>query len=202
MYSMYPYIRRESHPDFTRAAYLLTFFLTKQPAMSHYITTHNTNGKPIFSNLVADHHEMQIPIGTIKTVWSSHELPTNLSTEADIEQYKHDRTNVFFSGDRRICPQNGSATCIISMKPGGESGFHRTMTLDTIVMLEGEIELHLDSGEKRTLKAEDTIVQRGTMHKWVNVTPNGGWARWVAFIQIIEQPLEIANMTFRGEWAH
>ena len=88
------------------------------------------------------------------------------------------------------------------MKPGGESGFHRTMTLDTIVMLEGEIELHLDSGEKRILKAEDTIVQRGTMHKWVNVTPNGGWARWVAFIQIIEQPLEIANMTFRGEWAH
>ncbi|RFU34729.1 hypothetical protein B7463_g1640, partial [Scytalidium lignicola] len=169
--------------------------------MSHYITTHNADGKSVFSKLITEHHEVHIPIGTIKNVWSSHEFPMNLSTEADIEQYKHDRANKFFPGDRRICPQSGTATCIINMNPGAESEFHRTMTLDTIVVLEGEIELHLDSGEKQVAKAGDTIVQRGTMHKWVNVTPGGGWARWVAFIQIIEEPLEIGNRTLRSEWA-
>ena len=169
--------------------------------MSQYITTHNANGEAIFSKLITEHHEMQIPMGTIKNIWSNRQFPMNLSTEVDIEQYEHDRTNKFFPGDRRICPQSGATACIISMKPNAEGGFHRTMTLDTIVVLEGEIEVHLDSGERRVAKAGDSIVQRGTMHKWVNVTPGSGWAKWISFIQVIEEPLEIGKYTLRGEWA-
>ncbi|RDW80269.1 hypothetical protein BP6252_04907 [Coleophoma cylindrospora] len=171
--------------------------------MSLFVTTHNTNGKAtVVKELQNEYHEMPIPIGTIKMLWSNHEFPMNLSTEADIEQYKHDRTNKFFPGEQRICPEKGAATCMISMKPGAESAPHRTMTLDVIVILEGEIEFHLDSGEKMVAVAGDTIVQRGTMHKWVNVTPNGGWAKWVAFIQAIAQPIEIGDQVLRNEWAH
>ncbi|KAF2446651.1 hypothetical protein P171DRAFT_472108 [Karstenula rhodostoma CBS 690.94] len=74
----------------------------------------------------------------------------------------------------------------MSLKLGAEKEggiMHRTMTLDVLVIIEGEIEIHLDSGEKKVVKAGDSIAQRAAMHKWANVTPNNGWARWVVFMQ-------------------
>jgi len=90
------------------------------------------------------------------------------------------------------------------MKPGGvESNVsHRTMTLDVVIVLEGEIECHLDSGEKCTAKVGDAIVQRSTMHKWVNVTPNSGWAKWVGFIQAVKEPIKVGDKELGAEWAH
>ena len=173
--------------------------------MYTYITTHNADGKAVFSNkLPTEQHEMAMPPGTIKTIWSSHEIPINLSTEADIEQYKHDSTSPFFPGGRRICPDHGSSVIVMNMKPGGvQKGVaHRTMTLDVVLVLEGEIECYLDSGEKRTAKVGDFIIQRGTMHKWVNVTPNGGWAKWVGFIQAVKEPIKIGDKDLGPEWAH
>jgi quercetin dioxygenase-like cupin family protein len=93
----------------------------------------------------------------------------------------------------------------MSLKPGaGEEGgiMHRTMTLDVLVVIEGVIEIHLDSGEKRIVKVGDSIVQRATMHKWVNVTPNNGWARWVVFIQASADAVQIGNKKLVGEWTH
>lgn len=49
---------------------------------------------------------------------------------------------------------------------------HRTVSLDYGVVLEGEVELVLDSGETRLLKRGDVAVQRGTNHAWRNVTPD------------------------------
>lgn len=60
---------------------------------------------------------------------------------------------------------------------------HRTMTLDVLVITEGVVECHLDSGEMKVPKAGDCIIQRATMHKCVNVTPDNGWARWIVFVQ-------------------
>lgn len=48
---------------------------------------------------------------------------------------------------------------------------HRTNTLDYVFVIEGEIELSLDSGEKRVLKQADTCIQRGAMHAWKNLSP-------------------------------
>ena len=44
-------------------------------------------------------------------------------------------------------------------------GMHATDTLDFMVVLEGEIVLGLDDGE-HTLGPGDTVIQRGTMHRW------------------------------------
>jgi quercetin dioxygenase-like cupin family protein len=41
-------------------------------------------------------------------------------------------------------------------------------------VIDGEVELELDDGEVRTIRKGDLVVQRGTVHKWTNVTPNGG----------------------------
>lgn len=171
--------------------------------MAHYITTHNSDGKAVFSDRVpTTAHTMPIPIGEIQMLSSTHYFPMNLSSEDDIEQYESDRNNKFFPGTRRTCPDTGTATCIITMNPGAVSAMHRTSTLDTIVVTKGEIEIHLDSGEKRRIKAGDSLVQRNTMHKWVNVTPDNGHAQFVAFLQPVQEPMEVGNKKLVAEWLH
>lgn len=46
-----------------------------------------------------------------------------------------------------------------------ERGFHRTGTLDVIVLLEGRLKLILDEGETE-LSPGDVVVQRDTRHAW------------------------------------
>ena len=46
-------------------------------------------------------------------------------------------------------------------------GFHRTDSIDYGVVLEGEITLELDDGE-RMLRQGDVVVQMGTRHAWRN----------------------------------
>lgn len=171
--------------------------------MAHYITTHDANGTAIFSpKPPVSQHSMPIPIGDIRIISSSHQFPAILSNESDIDQYQQDRISPFFPGERRICPDNGTAACIISMKPGPESAMHRTMTLDTVVVIEGEVEITLDSGDKRTLRVGDSLVQRATMHSWRNVTPDGGWARWFVFIQAAAESVQVGDRILGNEWVH
>jgi quercetin dioxygenase-like cupin family protein len=54
------------------------------------------------------------------------------------------------------------------MLPGKESPFHRTSSIDYGIVMEGEVELELDNGVKKTVGAGGIIVQRGTMHAWRN----------------------------------
>ena len=52
--------------------------------------------------------------------------------------------------------------------PGIErDGFHRTNTLDYVLILDGEVTLELDSGAV-TLGPGDCVVQRATSHAWRN----------------------------------
>lgn len=46
-------------------------------------------------------------------------------------------------------------------------GFHRTQTIDFIVLLEGEVSLLLDREEVQ-MRPFDVVIQRGTSHSWVN----------------------------------
>ena len=45
---------------------------------------------------------------------------------------------------------------------------HRTLSCDYIAVMSGEIVLRLDSGEERTLRAGEFVVQRGVNHEWIN----------------------------------
>jgi quercetin dioxygenase-like cupin family protein len=66
---------------------------------------------------------------------------------------------------------------------------HRTVSLDYGIVIYGEVELVLDSGETRILKAGDVAVQRGTNHAWRN-TSDTKWARMMYVLQP-SLPLEI-----------
>ena len=47
------------------------------------------------------------------------------------------------------------------------SGFHRTDTLDYVMILDGEVTLELDGGSV-ALRSGDCVVQRATRHAWRN----------------------------------
>ena len=47
-------------------------------------------------------------------------------------------------------------------------GMHRSLTIDFIYILEGEIVLELDDGCQTILRAGDSAVQNGTRHAWRN----------------------------------
>lgn len=75
---------------------------------------------------------------------------------------------------------------------------HRTVSLDYGVVLEGEIEVVLDSGETRLLKRGDMAVQRGTMHAWRN-TSKTEWARMLYFLQECE-PIEAEGVKLSEDY--
>lgn len=45
---------------------------------------------------------------------------------------------------------------------------HRTLSVDYIAVMSGEIVLCLDSGEEKTVRAGEFMVQRGANHEWIN----------------------------------
>jgi quercetin dioxygenase-like cupin family protein len=47
-------------------------------------------------------------------------------------------------------------------------GFHRTDTIDFVVVLSGQLWLQLDDGAEVQLNAGDCVVQNGTRHAWHN----------------------------------
>jgi quercetin dioxygenase-like cupin family protein len=94
-------------------------------------------------------------------------------------------------------PPNGSRFCVIDFPPGNPVAFHRTDTLDYVIVLDGEIEMDLDESTVR-LRAGDVMVQRGTNHAWVN--RSDARAR-IAVVLLDAQPLGIGNALAHGQTA-
>lgn len=49
-------------------------------------------------------------------------------------------------------------------------GFHRTQTVDYVVVLQGELWLEVDRGPATQLRQGDIVIQNGTFHAWANRT--------------------------------
>jgi len=66
---------------------------------------------------------------------------------------------------------------------------HRTKSLDYGIVVEGSIELILDSGEKQVLQRGDVCIQGGTNHAWRN--PNE--MEWTKVVYVLQdsQPVEV-----------
>jgi uncharacterized cupin superfamily protein len=82
----------------------------------------------------------------------------------------------------------GTLLRIDEWAPGAARFTHRTETLDYIIMLSGEIDLELDSGEVAHLKSGDVLLNRGMIHTWVN---KGSVPAVMAVIMIDAKPVEV-----------
>lgn len=81
---------------------------------------------------------------------------------------------------------NGTVFRVVRYEPGVSPRNHRTDSIDYAVVMSGEIDMELDDGVTAHLKAGDLLVQRGTIHNWVN---RGKEACLIAFVLISSKPV-------------
>jgi quercetin dioxygenase-like cupin family protein len=80
----------------------------------------------------------------------------------------------------------GTVFRIVEYRPGVAPRNHRTESLDYALVLSGEIDMELE-GSVVHLRAGDVLVQRGTVHNWVN---RGTQPCVIAFVLVAAKPVE------------
>ncbi|KAJ0122153.1 cupin domain protein [Diaporthe amygdali] len=164
---------------------------------SRFITDHNARGLSVFNTSIPDQLPVQIVGGKSKfhLGYATAKIPADFTDNSDIATYSS-----FLSNPPGIFHPGGTVLRIVDMRPGGESLMHRTHSLDYGIVLEGEIELILDSGESRILKKSDVAVQRGTNHLWRNMSKTE-WGRML-FVTLEAKPVEVDGKILDGIQGH
>nr|QOV03407.1 SpoI [Hypomontagnella monticulosa] len=136
------------------------------PVVHRFITTHNAEGKPTFETGIKEEIDFErSPLGgDMFLAYSGVEFPVALGHDSDLNQYK---AHLEKKPESFMIP-GGFLSRYIDYHPGCLPLWHRTITLDFGIVVEGQIQLELESGEKRILKKGDVAIQRGTNHAWSN----------------------------------
>lgn len=92
--------------------------------------------------------------------------------------------------------EEGTVFRVIDYSPGVTPRMHRTESIDYAVVMSGEIWMQLDDGEEVQLRAGDVLVQRGTIHNWVNRSDE---ICRIAFVLIAATPVAVAGGHLRAE---
>lgn len=156
------------------------------------ITGHSTDGKSvIIEDAAVEPHPFGHKQETFFTdLYWTDEFPADNGLE--FKDLAKDHTNDIFS-------QNGSSVKLTEFPPGGSSvrvsssiivkreltsdmhqPYHRTVTLDYAIILHGSITVILDDNKCVLLNTGDVLVQRGTIHSWLNEGTE--WCRMLAIM--------------------
>jgi quercetin dioxygenase-like cupin family protein len=92
--------------------------------------------------------------------------------------------------------EGGTVFRIVRYEPGVSPRNHRTDSIDYAVVISGAIEMELDDGVVVTLKAGDVLVQRGTIHNWVN---RGTEPCMVAFVLVSAKPVSAGGKILNAD---
>jgi quercetin dioxygenase-like cupin family protein len=121
------------------------------------VTGHDAQGRStvLIDEPVSNQHSPR-PGATYSVIWSTDELPASNDGSED-------------PSNKKIATAiaDGSVFRVVSFGPGVTPRNHRTDSIDYAVILSGEIDMDLD-GVETHLKTGDVIVQRGTIHNWIN----------------------------------
>jgi quercetin dioxygenase-like cupin family protein len=109
-------------------------------------------------------------------VWTTESFPVNNTSHGD-EGLREVGTTL----------KNGTVFRVIEFMPGVAPRNHRTDSIDYAVVVSGEIDMELEDSVVH-LNAGDVLVQRGTIHNWVN---RGTQPCVMAFILIDAKPVEV-----------
>ena len=140
------------------------------------ITGHDDNGRAIVKiDEVSKNVFTGRPGATACNVWTTEGFPASNDGAAD-------------EGLRKVGTtlKNGTIFRVIEFAPGVAARNHRTDSIDYIVVISGEIDMELDDSLVH-LKAGDVMVQRGTIHNWVN---RGSGPCVLAVVLIEAKPVE------------
>lgn len=109
-----------------------------------------------------------------------------------------DNTTDWDEGTREVGTTNkgGSVFRLVEYSPGVSPRRHRTDSIDYAVVMSGEIDMRLDGDEVVHLQAGDVLVQRGTIHDWVN---NGTEPCVIAFVLVDAHPVAAGGKVLHAE---
>jgi quercetin dioxygenase-like cupin family protein len=124
------------------------------------------------------------PGANAAVVWTTEGFPVNNDGNADTCLRKTGTTL-----------DNGIVFRVVSFGPGVAPRNHRTDSIDLATVISGEIDMVLD-GKTVHLKAGDVLVQRGTIHNWIN---NGKEPCVIAFVLVAAKPVNAGGKTLQAE---
>jgi quercetin dioxygenase-like cupin family protein len=135
------------------------------------VTGHDKDGKAVVVyDDTAKHLGSGRPNHMRQLIWTTNDLPVEFSESTDDKADRDIGTTI----------PGGSVFRIVEYQPGVTPRNHRTDSIDYAIVMEGEIDMQLDDSIVH-LKAGDVLVQRATIHNWVN---NGTVPCVIAFILI------------------
>ena len=155
------------------------------PQVRRVVTGHDASGRAVVKidevskNLVSGR-----PGATACVVWTTELFPVNNTGNAD-EGLRQVGTTL----------NNGTVFRVVEFAPGVAPRNHRTDSIDYAVVVSGEIDMELDNSVVH-LKAGDVLVQRGTIHNWVN---RGAEPCVIAFVLIDAKPVEVDGKVLNAE---
>lgn len=111
-----------------------------------------------------------------RVIWTTEGFPVDNDDSSDTASRKVDTSET-----------DGTIFRVVQYAPGVAPRHHRTNSIDYAVVLSGSIEVELDT-ETVQLAAGDLLVQRGTIHNWVN---SGTEPCVIAFVLIGAHPATV-----------
>ncbi len=149
------------------------------------VTGHDANGCAVVKiDEMAKNVISTRPGQTSCVVWTTQSFPVDNTGDGD-------------QGMRTVGTtlNNGTVFRVVEFAPGVAPRNHRTDSIDYALVLSGEIDMELDDSVVH-LKAADVVVQRGTIHNWVN---RGAVPCTIAFVLIDAKPVEVNGKTLHAE---
>ena len=149
------------------------------------VTGHDASGRAVVQideapkNLASSR-----PGATACVVWTTEGFPVDNTGKEDAGLRKTGTTL-----------DNGTVFRILELAPGVSPRNHRTDSIDYAVVISGEVDMELDDATVH-LKAGDMLVQRGTIHNWVN---RGTEACVIAFVLIAAKPVTVGDKVLQAQ---
>jgi quercetin dioxygenase-like cupin family protein len=149
------------------------------------VTGHDSSGRAVVKiDEVAKNLVSSRPGATASVVWTTEGFPVDNTGEKDAGQRKTGTTL-----------DNGTVFRILELMPGVTPRNHRTDSIDYAIVMSGEVDMELDDTTIH-LKAGDVLVQRGTIHNWVN---RGSEPCVIAFVLIAAKPVTIGDKVLHAQ---
>ena len=149
------------------------------------VTGHDISGRAVVKiDEVARNLVSSRPGATACVVWTTEGFPVDNTGEEDASLRK---TGTTLDG--------GTVFRILELAPGVSPRNHRTDSIDYAVVMSGEVDMVLDDTTVH-LKAGDVLVQRGTIHNWIN---RGAEPCVIAFVLIAAKPVKVGDKVLHAQ---
>ena len=140
------------------------------------VTSHDDKGKAVVAIDEVSRDVVSFrPGATVANIWSTAGFPVDNNGLRDTAKEITATTRA-----------GGTVFRVIEFAPGVAPRNHRTDSIDYAIVLAGEIDMTLDD-QVVTLRAGDLLVQRGTIHNWIN---RSNAPCVIAFVLIDAKPVE------------